>query len=475
MLILAVRGPRREGVKWGGGLVVSTVGMCAMMRTKSEWSYGGGLSTGLDQTALGKIETGFVPQDVVLSREDRRVLVRLAERVAAIAASDGMAEKRQLWRVHNTLGKTRPVVFCDPENGWNEIITETQMECRGKLARRWEMDLRKEIFWGEEMGDDKVVESTFVAPFTAAPDNWGLQTVFHRTDAAGGSQCWDGPVRDYERDLPKLKPPDVAIDWETTNGCLDLARDVFEGILKVERRGVWWWSLGITLPAVMLRGLTNLLMDFAAEPESLDALLSFISRAHLRKLDHLEREGLLSLNNDGTYVGSGGFGFTDELPRGDFDGRVRPADMWGFAESQETVCVSPAMYAEHVFPHEKPILDRFGLNCYGCCEPIDSRWETVKQHRNLRRISCSPWADYGKMAARLEDRYIFSMKPSPAALSQHAVNEEQIRARLRHDLEITRGCVVEIIMKDNHTLGHRPENVTQWCHIAREEAERIGG
>jgi hypothetical protein len=30
---------------------------------------------------------------------------------------------------------------------------------------------------------------------------------------------------------------------------------------------------------------------------------------------------------------------------------------------------------------------------------------------------------------------------------------------------------VEIIMKDNHTIGRRPENVVRWCQIAKQEAE----
>ncbi len=79
-------------------------------------AYGGGRSTGLDQTALGKITTGFVAQDVTLSQSDKEVLRRLAERVAEIAGSAYMAERRVLWHKTNTFDKTRPVVFCDPEN-----------------------------------------------------------------------------------------------------------------------------------------------------------------------------------------------------------------------------------------------------------------------------------------------------------------------------------------------------------------------
>jgi len=433
--------------------------------------YGNGPSTGLDQTASGKITTGFTAEDVTVSEADRAVLRRLAERVARIAAGPRMAEVRELWRRLNGLEPIRPVVFCDPENGWNEIVTESQMECRGKLARRWEMDLRKEVFWGEEMGDDKPVEPWFDVPYTAAPDDWGLETVFHRTDATG-SCVWDNPVKDYDTDLEKLHSPRVEIDWDTTNGCHQLAREIFEGILEVRLKGIWWWSLGITLPAVMLRGLNNMFCDFVERPDELKALFAVLSRGHCDKLDYLQANGLLSPNNDGTYVGSGGYGFCDELPAADFNGNVRCADMWGFAESQETVCVSPAMYAEFVFPYEKPVLERFGLNCYGCCEPVHGRWETVRRHPRLRRVSCSPWADYEKMAGYLEDRYVFSMKPNPAVLATPEIDEEAIRRSLREAFAVTRGCAVEVIMKDNHTIGRRPENVATWCRIAKEEAER---
>lgn len=56
--------------------------------------YGQGPSSGLDQTASGKILTGFTRDDLAMSPEDRAVLVRLAERVAGIAASSRMAEVR---------------------------------------------------------------------------------------------------------------------------------------------------------------------------------------------------------------------------------------------------------------------------------------------------------------------------------------------------------------------------------------------
>jgi len=100
---------------------------------------GQGGSTGLDQTALGKIQTGFTPADLSVTRGDADILKRLAERVAEIAHSSEMADARTLWKKLNRLERVRPLVLCDPENGWNEIITKAEMACGGKLARRWEM------------------------------------------------------------------------------------------------------------------------------------------------------------------------------------------------------------------------------------------------------------------------------------------------------------------------------------------------
>ncbi|MBC8373312.1 MAG: hypothetical protein H8E53_06950, partial [Planctomycetes bacterium] len=52
------------------------------------------------------------------------------------------------------------------------------------------------------------------------------------------------------------------------------------------------------------------------------------------------------------------------------------------------------------------------------------------------------------------------------------IDENRIRAELRRAMDITKGCRLEVIMKDNHTLANTPSNATRWCRIAREEAQR---
>ncbi len=425
------------------------------------------------QTAAGLSTTRGLSLREPPSAEERRVLADLARKVAELAARPEELDKRRLWTDHNMLRPTRPLIFCDPENGWNEIIPQRELRCEKPLLRVWEMALRKEIFWGEEMGDDRVVEPFFNVPYSYQDTGWGLEAVKHQGEG-DGSYTWDPPLGDYDADLPKLKFPELLVDEGETGRSLDLARDLFGDFLEVRLRGVWWWTLGLTWEFITLRGLENFMLDMYDNPDGLHRAMGFLRDGTLRKLDYLESRGLLALNTGGSYVGSGGFGFTEELPAPGFDPRrVRTADMWGFAESQETVGVSAAMFEEFVLPYQLPILERFGLNCYGCCEPIDPRWEAVSRIPRLRRVSCSPWADYRKMADYLGGRYVFSMKPSPTPLAQPELDENEVRASLRRDLSATRDCRVEVIMKDNHTLGGNPRNASRWCAIARQEAERL--
>jgi hypothetical protein len=425
----------------------------------------------LNQTRAA-LATQEEAEDLSLGDRDRNVLRGLAARVAELAAVSIQNEKRQLWYAINALQSVRPIVLCDPENGWNEIVTENQMKCKSRLGRQWEMALRKEIFWGEQMGDDRVIEPYFTVSYCVdrEPD-WGVREV-RKSGGPGGSYVWDAPIKTYD-DLGKLRFPMVSVNRESTARMVALADEVFAGLLRVELKGLWWWTLGMTWTCISLRGLEQMMLDMCLEPEGLKRLMSFLRDGTLAQLDYLENHGLLSLNNDRSYVGSGGFGYTTELPQRDFDGRVRTGDMWGFAESQETTQVSPDHFEEFVFPYQLPILDRFGLNCYGCCEPLHLRWHVVKKFPRLRRISVSPWADPEKMAEYLSNNYIFSMKPNPAALAVPALDEDWVRKGLRQALDITRGCCVEVIMKDNHTIGRNPENVIRWCRIAREEADSV--
>lgn len=407
---------------------------------------------------------------LTITPADRAILQPLARRVAALAARPLEQAKRQLWSRHNALQPTRPLVFCDPENGWHEIFPADRLACDGPLARLWEFALRKEIFWGEALQDDRVIEPYFDVAHVYTTTGWGLETPTVG-GAHGGAYRWASPVQSID-DLARLHAPQLAIDEAATARLLTLAHDLFDGYLTVRLRTKWWWSLGLTWNLAALRGLQQLMLDMIDQPALVHGLMAILRDGALSVLDSLVARNLLSSNHAGDYVGSGGFGWTTALPQPDFAGQVRPCDLWGFAESQETVGISPAMFEEFVFPYQLPILARFGLNCYGCCEPLDKRWHIVQRLPRLRRVSVSPWANRAFMAERLGADYIFSMKPTPADLAMPTFDEARIRHQLRADLATARDCRVEVIMKDNHTIANDPHRVIRWVQIAQEEAAR---
>lgn len=417
------------------------------------------------------IPTHLIAQPEDFTPADRSLLRDLAAQVADLAARPLEDEKRDLWRRHNRLEPTRPLVFCDPENSWHEIIPDSALRCTHPLARAWEWHLRKQIFWGTQMHDDYTIEPYFDVEHVRMPPNWGLAEQ-QIGGEHGGAYAWESPVKS-EADLDRLHFPRISVDFDATERRAALARACFGDLLSVRIKTAWWWTLGMTWTLANLRGLEQMMYDMIDNPTLIHRLMALLRDGTLAMLDDLEAGGLLSFNGDGTYVGSGALGWTDELPQPDYAGTVRLRDMWGFTESQETVSISPRMFAEFIYPYQEPIMARFGLTCYGCCEPLDKRWHIVRNFPNLRRVSVSPWSDREVMAHNLEDRFIFSMKPNPADLAMETLDEERLRAIIRHDLAVTRGCRVEMILKDTHTIRREPRRVTRWVEIAREEIERL--
>lgn len=402
---------------------------------------------------------------------DREILRELAAEVAFLAARPIEAEKRDLWRRHNRLEATRPIVIVFPENAWNEILPPEQLRCTAAIARDWELALRQQIFYGRRLHDDYTIAPVFDLPHVHNEPNWGLAE-----ERIGGEHksayTWTSPIKNVA-DLDRLQLPRLEVDFAATNYLAALAHDVFGDLLSVRVHTHWFWTVGLTWTFVNLRGLEQMMYDFMDAPDLVHRLMGLLRDGTAALLDALEEGGLLGLNNDSTYVASGGLGWSDQLPQPDYGGAVRLRDLWGFAESQETVAVSPRMFERFVFPYQLPLLERFGLTAYGCCEPVDKRWPIIKNIPRLRRVSVSPWSNRAEMARNLEDRYVYSMKPQPADLAMDTFAEDRIRAGVRRDLEATRGCRLELIMKDTNTIRNDPERLIRWVQIVREEIEAV--
>ena len=408
------------------------------------------------------------------SDHDKHVLRELAKEVGEMANWKSMEDKKSLWIKHNKLEKTRPLIFCDPEHGWNEIITDEQVKCQNSIARHWEVYLRKKIFWGKNMKDDLVVEPYFNLSHVYQEKQWSMvgKEDPRKFREDGGAFHIDTILEDYSK-MNEITKSKINIDYAITENLLQLAREVFDGLLEVRLNTVWFWSVGLTDEFAFLRGMEKMMFDFYDYPDEVHRVMNILFEGTMEKLNFLENNNLLSLNNDGTYVGSGGIGFSDELPGKGFEGHVNTKNMWGLIESQITVGVSPDMFKEFVFPYHRKLAERFGLICYACCEPMDQRLDIVKAMPNLRRVSVSPWANKEIMSDKLADNYIYSLKPSPSHLALPHMNEDVVRNEIKDFLRITKNNIVELVMKDNHTLGNNPRNLTRWVEIVKEEIENL--
>jgi hypothetical protein len=399
--------------------------------------------------------------------QDRYRLRELAKQVAEIAALPVMAQRRAMWVRHNQLQMMRPMILVFPEGSWRELLPESALQCEGERARKIESDLRRRIYHHEHIHDDTVIEKIWVAPKRITDSGWGLEAKRIPSHELTGAWAFD-PVILEPGDLAKLRYPFVSYDAEGSLRDLDALQSLFGDILDVQSRGVAHVSFHLMSIYTSLRGFEQVMWDMYDHPAMLHEAMQFLEEGSRRLVAQYEALNLLSLNNDSTYHSSGGVGYTTELPapRHDPD-HVRPCDMWASAESQEMAQVSPEMHAEFILPYESRLLAPFGLNGYGCCEDLTNKLDDVLAIPNLRRVSISPFANVDRCAERLGANCIFSWKPHPAHLVG-AFDAARVRADIKHTLDVSRGCVVEMILKDTHTCEHHPERFTWWTDIAQE-------
>ena len=405
------------------------------------------------------------------SQHECAILRELAMRIAEIAALPLQTERISLWKSFNSLMPKRPMVLAYPEGGWRDLIPEAQLQCTDPLLRSWEMMLRKAIYQFDHIYDDQPVTDFFNIGWVVKMGDYGLKEKKIRM-AELGSFGWESPVKTIE-DVDKLHFRDICIDHDETNRRVKLAQQILGDILKVRIYGPLWWSFGLTGSLILLRGLEQIMIDMYENPQLLHRTMALLRDDALHMLSAYEKEGVLSLNCGGDdFVGSAGVGATDELPAAGFDGHVRTKDMWVLGESQEFVGVGPEQFFEFALQYQLPILNRFGLVCYGCCEPLDKKFDLLIKHlRKLRRVSVSPWCDRKIAAEKLGDRYIYSWKPNPADICGTDVNYEFFEQQIRETLDIAKGCCVEIVMKDTHTFNGDARRITRWSEIGSRLAK----
>lgn len=354
-------------------------------------------------------------KELVINTKDIETLRTLARRIRALADQPDMRDRPARWKRFNALDPDGPMVLCFPEGSWCEILPEDQLVCENKVARDWELRLRKQLYTSEVLKDDQPRDPVFDLNWPVERGDFGVPVQTMQGDQRG-SFVYDPPLKTLPADFDKLRFREPRVDRAEMERHREWAHTIFDDILEVRVRGGFWWTVGLTCEAIKMIGLENLMLLTFDEPEDLHRLMAWLRDEQLHFMRWFEKEGLLSDQNEADYVGSGSIGYTDELPAPDRQPgtSARLKDRWGFAESQETIGISPAMFDEFIMPYQLPLLEEFGLNYYGCCEPVDERIGSILKIPRLRRVSVSPWARQDIMAEKLGRNYIYCRKPNPA-------------------------------------------------------------
>ncbi len=416
--------------------------------------------------------------EIQYTKADKEILRELAKEKAEIASLPVHKEKIEMWKKLNSLEKVRPMVWIN-EIPWHEMNVDGELKLKTQttFSQYLEMRLRKTIYQWEHMRADMVVEPTLPCYIDHKNTWFGIEELVKiaRTDDASDiySRGFTPQIRS-EDDLEKIKMPKVSINTEITEQKYGAMKEIFDGILEVHKKGTpgFWFAPWDEL--IRWWDVQDALTDLALRPDLVHKAMERLTKAYLTMLDQYEKLELLSLNNGNFRHGSGGLGFTDELPGKKYDqNHIRSHNLWGNGTAQIFSDVSPKMHIEFALDYEIQWMKRFGLNYYGCCEPLHRKIDILGKIPNLRKISMSPWVNLEEGAENIGNLYVFSYKPSPAVFVDDVWDPDSIRTELYKKLVKIKSCPLEIIMKDISTVKYKPQLLWEWADIAMDVVQKF--
>ncbi len=417
-----------------------------------------------------------------ISPEDRSYLRELAARQAAYAQLPIMADRERQWRAVNSgRGDARPPVIIESWTFDRDFMPAGTLRCETDPARGIEHQLLRSIRQYELIDDDRVVPDHYRVGWRLWVDPYGGLQIGHQSvkDSQGYATGyrWDHPIKDLRSDLRLLGPSVCSVDRDGTLAHRQLVEDLIGDILPVRLVSGMPGNRMLTQSVVILMGMAAFFMAMYDAPDELHQLMGYLRDNALRTMRWAEAEGLLIANNGNDESFGSSFNFTEEIPRpGRPPGQLECRDMWGDANSQETVGVSPDLFHEFCAPYYRDVCEPLGLIYYGCCEPVHPFWEDLRNLPNLRKVSISKWCDEALMGEALRGTgIVYSRKPDPNFLSvDRTLNESAWAEHIRATLRATEGVPLEIIVRDVYTVHGDVGNARRAVEVAHRVLDDEG-
>jgi hypothetical protein len=417
--------------------------------------------------------------DTIISKSERKHLRELAKKYMEYANLPIMNERVNLWYAHNDCNAERPVIIFETSPYEHEFLPT--LKCTSKNAKKIELQLLSAITCFEKIDDDKVISPYFSVDWQIELLRYGIEKkrIFAQDDLGINIGFQDEHlIGNITKDLPSLGPSIYYVNRKFTAEKVNMIADLMGDILPVVVTNTSLrWEVSIAIRAVELMGLEAMMISMIDCPLEIKKLFRYIVNDIQSYISWQESEQLLTLNNGNDFVGSGSYGFTNELPSDQYlkTGNITTKDLWVNLNSQESVGISPMMYGEFIFPLIMEIAKRFGLVYYGCCEPVDSIWdEYISKLPNLRKVSISPWCNEKFMGDALKgSRIIYSRKPHPSFLGvDKNLNEEAFADHIQTTLKCANGCTLEFIFRDIYTLTGNINKLNQVVNIIKRQIDK---
>jgi len=388
----------------------------------------------------------------------------LARQVAEIAGGTEQEAIRRRWRDVNALRKPDRAPVWTSGSPPRPEPTCTDPYIRGVEQR---------LIWTlatHDIGMDDVVEGTFGVPadLGIAPDRfWGPEIRKIKPDTPGGAFIDDPPLK-TEADFDLLRQPLFRYNEAATQERAERAHELFGDILPVvvlcPPGPPLLRQLGST--AQELRGQEQLLYDVVDRPDLVHRLMMFLRDAVLQGMDQLEQLGLIT-----PYTLLGPTTYSDPIGPPLVDGRLTFKNCWIMGNNQTFCAISPDMFQKFVLQYQKPILTRFGLCNYGCCEDNSDRIDRILTIPNLRTFVCNAWTNLDKVIAACGSDYVikWEQKASEVVLPDDTA---AIQRHLDDGARRLQGCRYQIVMRSVTTLAGHPNRLHEWTQLAKDAAEK---
>lgn len=407
---------------------------------------------------------------------DIRILRDLAKQYAELAAQPIQEQRRRLWSAHHSF-KPSPVPVLATYGMWNvwcrEFFGDAAMKCQDPFFRDHERALRMMIFQ-DSVGDDSILEP-WITQRAAVKGTWGqlwgLKEEFIHSEDTGGAWKFNPAIREWS-DLDKIKPTPHEIDEVQTREWVSKIQEAVGDILPVDVNrapAYHGFSADISTSLARLRGLQTLMMDMYEYPAELHRLLTLMRDGILANNDAAEKAGNYSLTSHANQATT----YCDELewPRPNSGPRKR-AHLWGFCAAQEYTLISPRFHEEFLLQYQLPIISKFGMTHYGCCEDLTAKIDMLRKIPNLRSIAVTPTADIHRCAEQIGKDYVISWRPNPTDMVCAGWDETRIRKIIRDGVKSCKGLALHIHLKDVETVQGDVSRLARWVKIVREETAR---